>query len=219
MRHIAAEKGDSILRRVLIASSLRKKKRQNKEKKTNRAGGKLYRLNSKVMLFLNSKRIFPVFSAPKWRVALQQSLRPKQFSFTYNWDLTPSRALFFFQGTLGPSSTAMGAEGRPCLEGATGLWRTWRDWFVARKYLYSHQCGYFYQCTLTYPFGDDVNCPVKSSTKYIPKDLKTPSRASSVLFNTIPCQKNPNFSTFPHFYLKSPSMFWGTSFYRQEVLS
>ncbi len=25
---------------------------------------------------------------------------------------------------------------------------------------------------LTYPFGDNFNCPVKSSTKYTPKDLK-----------------------------------------------
>ncbi len=30
----------------------------------------------------------------------------------------------------------------------------------------------FINALLTYPFGDDFNCPIKSRTKYILKDLK-----------------------------------------------
>ncbi len=39
--------------------------------------------------------------------------------------------LLFFQRTLGPSLTAAGVERRPRSEEATGLWRGWRDCFVA----------------------------------------------------------------------------------------
>ena len=38
---------------------------------------------------------------------------------------------------------------------------------------------------LTYPFGDNFNCPVKSSTKYIPKDLKTGSLKTLSVFENL----------------------------------
>ncbi len=71
-----------------------------------------------------------------------------------SWELlrVANNLILFFQRTPGRLLTAAGMEGRLGSGEATGLWRSWRDCFVARKQLYSYKCGYFYQVILTYPF-------------------------------------------------------------------